>query len=182
MKKMGFILAGVAIIILASSFSINAVAAQQSSEEAIVVKKSDLPPELFKSLEAKQQLGKYSDYVAMGKGVGVAVREGLEAVTHTAAKFANTTPGKFTMFIIAYKIIGIDFVQFLVGVPLLIIGICVFIWSYRKNCIPRQIPIQMNEKGEPTKFEVVGNDDKQKWGHVSVFFCFVGLKMIDIFA
>jgi len=174
-----------AVIILMAMFSLfvgYAFAGQQVSDESIVIKKSDLPPELLKSLETKQQLGKYSDYMAMGKGVGVAVREGLEAVTDTAAKFANTTPGKFTMFLIAYKIIGIDFIKCLVGIPLLIVGTIIFIWSYRKNCIPRQIPTEMDEKGEPSRFEVVGNDYYQKLGHVFVFFAFVIMTMIIIFA
>jgi hypothetical protein len=178
-RFVGMIVLVVICCLLTSSF---VFAEQKQPEETIVVRKSDLPPDLLKKLETTAEFGKYSEYINLGKSVGIAVREGLEAVTDTAAKFAKTDPGKFTMFIIAYKVIGKDFIQFIIGVPMLIIGIGLFIWSYRKNCITRQIPTEMNQDDKVKRYEIHEGSDEEKWAHIIVFLVYVGITMIVIFS
>jgi hypothetical protein len=72
----------------------------------------------------------------MGRAIGIATREGLAAVTTETAKFAETTPGKFTMFMIAWKVAGTDFLRaikgYLIGVPLLIVWISIFYWWLKR--------------------------------------------------
>lgn len=107
---------------------------------------SVLPSDLRQKLEATRKISEVTsnlqvgrDWAEMGRAIGIATREGLNAVTTETAKFAETTPGKFTMFIIACKVAGADFLRaikgYAIGVPLLIFwawfGYRWFAWSYR---------------------------------------------------
>jgi hypothetical protein len=107
---------------------------------------SILPNDLRQKLEATQKISEVTsnlqigrDWAEMGRAIGIATREGLNAVTTETAKFAETTPGKFTMFMIAWKVAGTDFLRaikgYAIGVPLLIFwawfGYRWFSWNYR---------------------------------------------------
>lgn len=107
---------------------------------------SVLPSELRQKLEAARKISEVTnslkigqDWADMGRAIGIATREGLNAVTTETAKFAETTPGKFTMFMIAWKVAGADFLRaikgYAIGVPLLIFwawfGYRWFAWTYR---------------------------------------------------
>jgi len=49
------------------------VAIFAQTDETITVKKKDLPPDLVKSLETKEQLKDYAEYVGIGKEIGTAL-------------------------------------------------------------------------------------------------------------
>lgn len=76
-----------------------------------------------------EQFGKW---VGVGHEVGVAMNEGLSAITTQANNFAQTPVGKWTMFVIVFKVIGEKVVQYLVGFFVFAIGIPIWIWSYRR--------------------------------------------------
>jgi len=151
-----------------------------TTEEMITVPKSSLTPEQLQVAQTRQatdmlmaETGKYAEFVGLGKAVGVGMREGLEALTDTADKFSKTQVGHFTMFLIAYKILGTDLIQFLIGVPMFIVGTIVIIWSYRKNCIPYRIKIEDEGWGKPKKWELTkpdnAGDSYYLWGHFVVW-------------
>jgi hypothetical protein len=56
-----------------------------------------------------------SKWVGLGKEIGAAVNESLVALTKTAGDFSETKLGKFTMILVAYKIVGSDMLQVLFG-------------------------------------------------------------------
>lgn len=104
---------------------------------------SVLPNDLRQRLDAARKLSEVTsnlqvgrDWAEMGRAIGIATREGLNAVTTETAKFAETTPGKFTMFMIAWKVAGADFLKavkgYLIGVPLLIAWACLFYWWLKR--------------------------------------------------
>lgn len=175
--------------------------AQAQQDDRIVVRKSDLPPELLKKYETmaiQEQMGKYSEYIQLGKAAGIAVREGLEALSDQADKFSKTGPGKFTMLIIGWKVIGKSLMQFIIGVPFLAIGIIIWIWSYRKSCLPYKV--QIEETIDPTTKKVTGikykvmNDrsteraadisavSARQWSHFLAFLILVGIAALITFA
>ena len=184
MKTRVMLLLLAVVVILIPAFATADTANQSKADEKIVVRRGDLPPDLVKTLETRaklEELGEYAKITAYGKAAGIAVREGLEAVSDTAVKFAATTPGKFTMWMIAFKVLGKTLIQFLVGLPLLFIGTCIFIWSYRRNCITRKEVVEVDEKHEPKKWTMVEGEDTEKWGHVIVYLIFIGICCLIIF-
>ena len=125
-------------------------AQQSGNSELVTVKKSDLPADLIARLESqkkvedvKKTLQTVGEFAGIGKEIGVAVNEGLGAVTDQASKFADTTPGKFTMFLIAWKVMAKDSMTItnsilgvLVGIPLLIFVEFFYLWIWRRNTTP----------------------------------------------
>ncbi len=175
------------IIVVAILIATGWAFAQQTDqqEKMILVKESDLPATVLEQVRMKQQLQSYGEYAGLGREIGTAINEGLKAVTEQTAKFAETKVGKFTMFIIAYKVLGTDIVQFAVGIPLLVVGLIIFVWSYYKNCIPRRILIEKDKEGKK-RWETVNDSgsDKDSEKIVHAIFCalFLCLCVAIIFA
>ncbi len=109
----------------------------------LTVEEGVLPHDLKIKLQAQQKIAdvtttlkQSAEWAEIGRAIGVATREGLAAITQETAKFADTTPGKFTMVMIAWKVMGADFLKtskgFLIGIPLLITWILIFVWWLRR--------------------------------------------------
>lgn len=118
----------------------------------ILVDENDLTPEQLAKIKLKQKLQTYGDTARWGHEIGVAVNETLAAVTENTAKFAKTDVGKVAMFLVAWKvmandvmIVGDKLIQYIVGIPFLVIGLTVVVWSYRRQCVPRRVLV---EKGQ----------------------------------
>lgn len=94
---------------------------------------------------------KVDRYAQMGKGLGIAINEGLGAVTKNVEQFSQTSAGKWLMVLITWKVMGEDAIglartamQWSIGGFLLIVGIPFWIWIIKRNCVQR--PIQSIEK------------------------------------
>lgn len=112
--------------------------AQDASSEYITIRKTDVPAEMLSRLKEKeyvQQVGdrvkQYGEWVGIGKEIGIAVNEGLEAVTDKASKFSETLPGKVTIAVIIWKVVGKDILGLLVGIPLIILATSMYAWAWR---------------------------------------------------
>lgn len=168
-----------------------AVGAQQqpssAMSEKILVDKSALPPELVKSLEVQAKLDEekakietYGKYVGLGKEVGMAMNEGLSALTDNAEKFASTKPGQFTMFIIAYKVLGKDLIQAVFGIIFFLVGTAIFIWMWRRNGIVRRIAVE-TPKDAPKKYELYEPDSNVQMTYVICYLIFFAIDVLVIF-
>lgn len=104
---------------------------------------SMLPADLRSRLSAQQKIGEVTEqlragkeWAEMGQAIGIATRGALSAVTDETARFAETTPGRFTMLMVAWKVMGPDFIRtvkgVLIGAPLLAVWIALFVWWLRK--------------------------------------------------
>lgn len=126
--------------------------------ETVTIKKSELTSEQLAKVqhdELKEKLGNYKEYAEMGRGVGLAVGESLKAVKDVAVDFSKTDVGRFTMFIIAWKVMAKDVIDmgdtifgYIVGIPFLFLGSLVMLWSYRRQCLPRRICIEKTKEGK----------------------------------
>ncbi len=178
------------------------VLAQQTPNEAdaeITVKRKDLPAGLLKEIDSKQQLESlqkkietYGKWVGMGHEVGVAVNESLGALTTQADNFSKTGVGKFTMFIVAYKVLGHDFLAFIIGIPLLVTGTCIFLWSYRRTCLPYRILTKVNVD-KSKEYTVINQENlsekavrnhfgNTRWSHILIYLLFVGFMLLVMLA
>ena len=123
---------------------------------------------------------KMDKYAQMGKGLGVAINEGLGAVTKNVEQFSQTSAGKWIMVLVTWKVMGEDAVsltrtavQYLVGGTLFLIGIPFWIWLVRRNCVQR--PIATVEKtGLWTKNVVYKTDEPLHADYIIAYgACFV---------
>lgn len=122
-----------------------------SQPEKITVNKSDLTQTQLLKIESdakvaelQKKLETYGNWVGVGGEIGTAVKEGLNAVVDVADKFGSTNVGKFTMVMVAWKVIGKDLVRISLGILLIIVtSIFIFI-NYRKNFTTRKVMIKGN--------------------------------------
>ena len=75
---------------------------------------------------------KVSQWIGVGQEIGIATREGLNAVVDTAEKFGTTKVGTFVMVMIAWKIMAREVLGVVLGVPILIAGVCVWMWAMKR--------------------------------------------------
>ena len=150
MKKIRGIL--VAVLVLGMTLPAFAQQVATPQEETVVMKKTDLTTEQLakvQSQQIKETLGAYAEYAEMGRGVGLAVGESLKAVKDVAVDLSNTNVGKFTMFLIAWKVMAKDVLDmgdtvfgYLVGIPFLVISLLLCALSYYRQCMPRRVLIE----------------------------------------
>lgn len=133
-------------------------------------------------------------YAQMGKGLGIAINEGLGAVTKNVEQFAQTSAGKWLMVLITWKVMGNDAVglartaaQFIVGGTLLVLGTPFFIYIYRRNCVAYPLLKSKTKVGFLTvKKEYAGvnspiHDDAGPWGYAVSFVILVGISAAIMF-
>jgi hypothetical protein len=131
MKKLLFILA-----VFVYFFGLHEIAAQDTSK--ILISKKDLTQEQLQKYETNKTVETLSQWVGLGKEIGVAMNEGLTALTTTAVNFSETELGRFTMFVIAWKVLGKDVMRIFIALPAWLLLMGIFTWSYKRT-YPRKI-------------------------------------------
>ena len=119
--------------------------------EKIVVNKSDLTPTQLLKIESdakvaelEKKLETYGNWVGVGGEIGTAVKEGLNAVVDVSERFGKTDVGKFTLVMIAWKVMGKDTVRIILGVLLIIVTTLFIFINFRKNFTTRKVMIKGN--------------------------------------
>ena len=154
--------------------------------------------EISNALQSQKITNQLNDYVSwsgkgeeIGRAVGSAVNGALSAITDNAEKFANTKVGHFTMFIVAYKVLGKDFIRIIIGIPFLIL-ILIFTLSYMyRNFFPKKVISKITGEGKDkikeyiispdfTKFN--NTDQSQFWLHLFLSFMFTFISCLAIIA
>ncbi|MFH0830478.1 MAG: hypothetical protein V1895_00220 [Parcubacteria group bacterium] len=141
------------VIMGASVLGQQPTATPVTSGEKILVNVDQLPPELVAQIKTNQRLESASKYVKWGHEIGVAFDEGLSAITKHAADFSETDLGRFAMFLIAWKVlaedvfsIGENGVRWIFWIATFSLMSLALLWSYRKNCIPRRVLIEVTKE------------------------------------
>lgn len=185
MKK---IILALVIISISIMFS-NTMHAQVNTESAVTLTQEQLQqlsPEiqsqiatLNKKQEIETKIEKYGKWVGMGKEIGIAVNESLISLTETADKFANTKVGKFTMFIVAYKVIGTDILQLGFGILWIIIILSGSYLIHRKTGTDKRVLLSKKWIPEAKSFErqykLIEPHDKDSWNATSVVIFVAGM-------
>ena len=177
--------------------SLGALCAQEGK---VMVDEKDLTPDQLAKVKAQQTMTATSEYVKWGHEVGIAMNETFAALTDNAAKFAKTDVGKWTMFLVSWKIMAKDILSvgnkvigYLIGIPFLVIGLLICLRSYWHVCVPRRVLI---EKGtgfwiwRSKKYEMYdpgdqkGNLTQDEWVgiHALAAFGIICIASIMIFA
>jgi len=164
-------------MVLVCLMSLNLFAQAQTTEEMVMVKKSDLPSNLVDKIDMETKLEKYGKFAGIGREIGMGVREGLSALTDEADKFSKTGVGKFTMYMVAFKILGNDAIQLFVGLIVGFFGIVVYIFYLINYCIPKKRKLQHGG-------ELIDHDNYayHMGGGIVGFLVYLGITMAIIFA
>ena len=148
MKKIFILSLIIAVLIAACCPNVNAQ--NSTTPEKITVNTSDLTVDQLAKIkteetavELQKKLDTYGKWVGVGGEVGTAVKEGLNAVVDVADKFGKTDVGKFTMFMIAWKVVGKDFMRVIIGLIFMVI-VTFLIFRSHRNLNTRRIVVKSN--------------------------------------
>lgn len=140
-------------------FAFTFVEGQTQTQEMVSVPKSQLTTQQLAEIETNAQLEKienYGKWVGIGDEIGVAVREGLMGVVDVADKFGGTDVGKFTMYMIAWKIMGKDVIRILLGLLFYFIITFLFIKIYNNTYRPKRVLVEdLGLFKYPKRYEIV---------------------------
>lgn len=93
----------------------------------------------IKIADLEKKLEVYGNWVGVGGEVGTAVEEALSAVVSVADDFGKTEVGKFTLVMVAWKVMGKDLVRILLGIVFIAIFTWLLIFSFKRTCIERRV-------------------------------------------
>ncbi len=145
-----------ALLLFASSFLFADATPAPAQEELVTVPKKYVSAEgLSKTATGGESIEKLSGWISIGKEVGLATREGLRAVVDEANHFGTTKVGTFVMAVVAWKILGKDLMGVVIGVPLLVIGISLWVWSYRNFFVPKRSLTKHDEANKVKTWSIV---------------------------
>ena len=119
------------LLIMIVSVSVFAQQKSDDADQVVTVPKKYVSAEgLSHQVESAPQ--KVSQWIGVGQEIGIATREGLNAVVDTAEKFGTTKVGTFVMVMIAWKIMAKEVLGVILGIPLLIAGVSVWFWVMKR--------------------------------------------------
>lgn len=97
---------------------------------------SDLEKKYGPSLGVNPERKSTSQVIGVSREIGTAMNEALSSITKRTEQVANTGVGRFTLYMIAYKIMGKTVLKLLIGLPVLLIFMFLFIRWWKKIGIP----------------------------------------------
>ena len=150
---------GLSFLFTLLAFACCPVSAQTSQQ--VTVNLSDLTPAQRAQYEAQAVIAKqeaqlaiyekkieqFGDWVGVGGEVGTAINEGLSAVVDVADKFGKTDVGKFTLVLVAWKVMGKDVVRIVLGLLFFTILTLLIVRIYRRGVQTRKILIKRTPQG-----------------------------------
>ncbi len=171
---LAFLVAFFFVVISAFAQNNLGVSVANAENDTILVNKKDLPTGLVKELESKKQLEvmknkieTYGKWVGMGKEVGIAINDSLSALTKQADDFSKTGVGKFTMFLVAYKVLGKEVMSAIIGIFLLFIWLFLYIWYIKKNTMTRSF-LKEKQKDGKAVYEIINREKDEYVGERGV--------------
>jgi hypothetical protein len=125
------------VILLFSLLFTNQLLAQE--QPMVSIPANQLTEQQKKQLEQKQTIETVSSWTGVGKELGDAVNGAVGALTKHAVDFSETKLGTFTMFLIAYKVLGRDILRLLIGLPLIFFLTVIFVIVVYKNGLRKRV-------------------------------------------
>lgn len=167
-----------------------------AQEKTVSIPESQLTEQQKAALKLQQvdtTVEKAHGWVGISKELGQAFDSALSSLTIRSNEFAGTKVGKFTMFIVAWKVMGDEAAEFLNvcvhilgGFIELIIFLPLLVWSYRRTSLDRRVCITNEgfflwpkKTYEVIKIDVKSDDATlPRWIHWAAF---VALTLVWLF-
>ena len=94
--------------------------------------------------------------IGWGREIGEMVKEALMSVVEVAQKFSDTNVGKFTMVMVAWKVMGKELVGIILGLLFFFLFTFLLIWLYKRLIVARKVMVENPGFWKyPKKYEVV---------------------------
>jgi len=154
-------------VLFLSFLTFNTYGQTTTAPETITVNVNDLTATQLAKIKAEAaaadlagRVSAYGKWAGMGKEVGTAIKEGLMSVVEVSDKFGETKVGTFTMYMIAWKVIGQDIVRIFLGILFMCI-ITVLIFKSLRSLSPHKVRIKGSifKPWETTEYQIVEPDD-----------------------
>jgi len=120
----------------------------KTKEEMVLVPKKYVSTEGLTHTQTSK-----SEWIGIGREIGIATREGLDAVIGSAEKFGTTKVGTFIMCMVAWKIIGKDLLGIVLGVPIYIMGLVIWWWAVKRLFLGYKVLDREEGKAKTYKIE-----------------------------
>lgn len=150
------------VFFLSLLFTFIVVEAQTQAQEMVSVPKSQLTAQQLAEIELQNQVQRietYGKWVGIGNEIGAAVRESLLGVVDVADKFGNTDVGKFTIVMVAWKVMGKDVIRIILGLLFYVMITWLFVKVYKNTYVPKRIMVENpGFMKYPKKYEIVKPD------------------------
>lgn len=130
----------------------------QENEKMVAVPESSLTAQQ----KALAVVNDARPWVGLGKEIGEATNGALSAITTQADSFSKTGVGKFVMFMVAWKVLGNELVRVGIGVPMYLLLVIIWCYSFYKNCITRSVLTKVLP--DKTKEYEIVNGPSQRYG------------------
>lgn len=158
----------------------------QQQEKTYTLKESELTEQQKSQLQGRQITSDVHSWTGVGHEVGVAMKEGLSALNDEVNKFSESPAGKFTMFIIAYKVLGQDLMRVTIITPIWIAGFIYFMFIFYRNCVTHRM-VSTKEGKKKTYGMVHGGEGMGDLGvsriiHFLGFMVWTGIMLLAAFA
>ncbi len=155
MKRILFVLFTLFCFLSGESFAFAAVSLDTSGlteaqKAELVLKAEELKKQAVEDAKdkiAKVDVDEANKWVDLGRNIATTITTTAGELGIAADKFLDSTSGKITLLLIFWHVAGRDFVGLVVGIPLLIVLICVWVWSFRRMCIIKSVTEKEPEKG-----------------------------------
>lgn len=139
------------IAMFALAFSQTTYAQVTTQPEKMVVDRTYLTPDQIAKIESdariaelEKKLETYGNWVGVGGEIGTAIKESLTAVIDVADKFGKTDVGKFTLVMVAWKVMGQDVIRIILGLIFIVILTVFMFRIYKKTFTTYRVPTTSN--------------------------------------
>jgi len=124
-----------------------------TKQEQIDILKTVADKTAASKISKKDTIKNVSEWVNLGSSIGKGLSSSAKELGVTVNEFSKTSVGKWTMFLIIFKVIGSHILHFIAGMLMLIIGIPITTFLINKKV---GVEITYNEK-DGKKLKVVKN-------------------------
>ena len=114
----------------------------------------------------KSRVEQYGNWVGFGAELGHAVDSSLGALTERADQFSKTGVGKFTLVLVAWRVIGEYFARIVIGLGLFLVLIPIWVWSFHRNVVERSVLLKVLPD-KTREYKVVNKRDEFKHSSVA---------------
>jgi hypothetical protein len=179
------------MFVLLFCFLVVPVVTYADTTETVTIPKEMLTEQQKTNLEQKDlqtRIETYGSWIGIGKEIGMAVDSSLNSLTTRASEFANTKLGGTILWLVIYKVVGVKFIQLVIGIPLFLFLLIMWVLSF-KTCFSKRV---LSEKSGPfwnrtKKYAIIEptgnyyNNDDRKMTHFLFLALIVGLCSFIIF-
>lgn len=129
--------------------------AATTDDDLVTVQKKFVSADGLSKAKDAASASTVSNWAGVGKEIGEATRDALNSVVDVSDKFSKTDVGKFVLVMVAYKVIGQKIIAVVLGIPVFLFGIGVWIFVFRRFFCSYRVLIENDTTVKVKKYNTV---------------------------